>query len=64
MCKLIHDGNYDYFKFRSSQRKCCAKKGVPENFAKFAGKHLCQRLFFNKFPGNFIKKVSGTGVFL
>ena len=24
------------------------KKGVLRNFAKFTGKHLCQRLFFNK----------------
>ena len=23
------------------------KKGVPKNFAKFTGKHLCQSLFFN-----------------
>ena len=26
----------------------CKKKGVPRNFAKFIGKHLCQCLFFNK----------------
>ena len=24
------------------------KKGILRNFAKFRGKHLCQRLFFNK----------------
>ena len=24
------------------------EKGVLKNFAKFAGKHLCQGLFFNK----------------
>ena len=24
------------------------KKGVPRNFAKFTGKHLCQSFFFNK----------------
>ena len=24
------------------------KKGVLRNFAKFTGKHLCQRLFFKK----------------
>ena len=34
------------------------KKGVLRNFAKFTGKHMCQRLFFNKVA------VSGTGVFL
>ena len=27
------------------------KKGVLKNFAKFTGKHLCQRLFFNKVTG-------------
>ena len=27
------------------------KKGVLRNFAKFKGKHLCQRLFFNKVAG-------------
>ena len=40
------------------------KKGVLKNFAKFARKHLCQGLFFNKglsrlwcrcFPVNFVK---------
>ena len=32
-------------------RRCSVKKGVPRNFAKFPGKHLCQRLFFNKVAG-------------
>ena len=27
------------------------KKGVLGNLAKFTGKHLCQRLFFNKLAG-------------
>ena len=27
------------------------KKGVLENFAIFAGKHLCQSVFFNKVAG-------------
>ena len=27
------------------------KKGVPKNFTKFTGKHLCQSLFFNKVAG-------------
>ena len=27
------------------------EKSVLRNFAKFTGKHLCQRLFFNKFAG-------------
>ena len=37
--------------FRSSRPDEFCKKGVLENFAKFAGKHLCQRLFFNKATG-------------
>ena len=27
------------------------RKGVLRNFAKFTGKHLCQRLYFNKGAG-------------
>ena len=58
----IYDGA-----FRSSHRRCSVRKGVIRNFAKFAGKHLCQSLFFNKvfllkkrlwhrcFPVNFTK---------
>ena len=37
--------------FRSSHRRCSVKKCVLRNFAKFTGKHLCQRLFFNKVAG-------------
>ena len=36
---------------RNSHRRCSVKKGVLRNFAKFTGKHLCQRLFFNKVAG-------------
>ena len=45
--------------FRSSRPEVFCKKGVLRNFTKFTGKHLCQRLFFNKVSGkgcNFIKK--------
>ena len=41
---------------RSSHRRCSVRKGVPRNFAKFTGKHLCQSLFFNKVYYNFIKR--------
>ena len=44
-----------HYYFRSSH----LKKGVIRNFAKFTGKHMCQRFFFNKVAGqacNFIKK--------
>ena len=44
---------------RGSRPEVFSKKGVLRNFAKFTGKHLCQRLFFNKVAGG-----SGTGVFL
>ena len=43
---------------KSSHQTCSVKKGVLRNFAKFTGKNLCQRLFFNKVAGgacNFIK---------
>ena len=44
------------------------RKGVLRNLTKFAGKHLCQGLFFNKVAGLrpvlLLKKDSGTGVFL
>ena len=39
------------------------EKGVLRNFAKFAGKHLCQSLFFNKVAGNIIKKETLAQVF-
>ena len=35
----------------SSHQRCFVKKDVLINFAKFAGKHLCQSLFFNKVAG-------------
>ena len=49
--------------FRSSRPEVFCKKSVLGNFAKFAGKHLCQSLFLNKvaglrhgcFPDNFAK---------
>ena len=49
--------------FRSSRREVFCKKGVLRNFAKFTGKHLCQRLFFNKvekLEKFSIKKFTGT----
>ena len=43
------------------------RKGVLRNLTKFAGKHLCQGLFFNKVAGLrpvlLLKKDSGTGEF-
>ena len=53
---------------RSSRPEAFCKKAVLRNITKFSGKHLCQRLFFNKVtvlrPATLLKKVSGTGVFL
>ena len=37
--------------FRSNHRRCSVKELVLRSFAKFTGKHLCQRLFFNKVAG-------------
>ena len=36
---------------KRSRQRCSVKKGVLKNFAKFTGKHLCQRLFLNKVAG-------------
>ena len=36
---------------RSSRPEVFCKKGIPRNFGKFTGKHLCQSLFFNKVTG-------------
>ena len=48
-------------KLRSSCPEVFYKKGALRNFKKFAGKHLCQRLFFNKvadlaWPATLLKK--------
>ena len=49
---LIFDKNISFqLKDRSSHLEVFCKKGVLRNFAKFTGKHLCQRLFFNKVAG-------------
>ena len=51
---------------RSSHGRCSVRKGVPRNFAKFTGKHLCQtptillkkRLRLRCFPVSFAKFLS------
>ena len=48
---LVAASGYKYFilkSHRSSRPEVLRQKGVLENFTKFAGKHLCQSLFFNK----------------
>ena len=35
-------------RFGTSRPEVFCEKGVLGNLAKFTGKHLCQRLFFNK----------------
>ena len=37
--------------FRSIHQRCSVRNSVFRNFTKFAGKHLCQRLIFNKVGG-------------
>ena len=37
--------------FRSGRPDGFCKKVIHENFANFTGKHLCERLFFNKAAG-------------
>ena len=40
-----------YVHCRQKQSSGGEKKGMLKNFAKLAGKHLCQSLFFNKVAG-------------
>ena len=35
-------------------KRCSIKKDILRNFAKFTGKHLSQRLFFNKVEGRYL----------
>ena len=53
---------YHCNEIRSSHRRCSIEKGVSENFAKFAGKHLCQSIFFNKVAGLGTIKVQASGL--
>ena len=45
---------------RSSLPDAFCETGVPKNFPKFTGEHLCQSLFFDKVaglrPGTLLKK--------
>ena len=47
---------------RSSRPEMFCKKGVLINFAKFLGKHRCERLFFNKVAGLRPATVSKKGL--
>ena len=40
-----------FYHDRNSRPEVFCKEGVLRNFTKFTGKHLCQRLFFNKVAG-------------
>ena len=43
--------SYPFFYSQKQPERCSVKKGVLRNFAKFAGKHQSQRLFFNTVAG-------------
>ena len=45
---LLWKSKKGYGENQKQSPRCSVKKGVLRNFAKFTGKHLCQRLFFNK----------------
>ena len=49
--RVLHRPLLDVIEFRSSRPEVFCKKGVLRKFTEFAGKHLCQSLFFNKFAG-------------
>ena len=40
-----------HFFYRISLSEVLCKKGAFKTFSKFAGKHLCKKLFFNKVAG-------------
>ena len=55
MLYLYFGQNFTFLKFeasswisRNSHPEVFCKKGILRNVAKFTGKHLCQRLLFNK----------------
>ena len=48
---VIYLFHHDSSKSLSSRQEVFCEKGVLRNFTKFAGKHLCQSLFFNKVAG-------------
>ena len=67
--KRSESSNHDQTKNEQNQSPgMFCQKGVLRNFAKFAGKHLCQSLLFKKDADLslqlFQKRDSGTGVFL
>ena len=43
--------HFAFLNLRSSRQRCPMEKGFLRNFTKFAGKQLCQSLFFNKVAG-------------
>ena len=49
--RVLHRPLLDVIEFRRSRPEVFCKKGVLRKFTEFAGKHLCQSLFFNKFAG-------------
>ena len=48
---VIYLFHHDSSKSLSSRQEVFCEKSVLRNFTKFAGKHLCQSLFFNKVAG-------------
>ena len=66
---FVKNGNFVFqiTESRRNHQRCCIKKAVLENFAKYTGKHLYQNLILKKVAGLlqlYQKAGSGTGVFL
>ena len=66
LCELLEEYAVLCGNHRNSRPEVFCKKGVLRNFAKFAGKHLYQRLFSNKVASlacKFVKKEPLAQVF-
>ena len=59
-CNLFNSSNLIKSNTCFAKTQFC-KKGAHGNFAKSIGKHLCQRLFFNKVAGSGLQRPKATG---
>ena len=56
---ILKDFAHQQYESQKQPPEVLRKRGVLRNFAKFTGKHLCQRLFFNKVADLRLQNTSG-----